>query len=447
MNKKRLFAIIFVALNLFILNTFTSNVYAESFYSLYDLCKIAEKNARKIKIAQDDLAINKYDKKRALAVLMPRITAFGDKNRHIKEYDQPVPMVKMGGVTDSETLGIRLDQSFTLNGKEFIAYSVTRDQIEKSQYDLESITANYLFLVARNYYQILSAKKGLEISEADVKRLEKHKNSVQEKLQVGTVTKTALFRAQAELSKSKTNLLMAHNNLKLARASLRNLVDIDKDFSLTENQFFYLKADDLSYEKLVAKAVENRSELKSAAKIQEIAKKTISYEKGSYWPKLSIIGMYTDSKIVSDYDTRFTMYDSTTNVKDKSIEAKLSFLIFDGGLRRAQINQAKAKKRQADAAFIEMKNQVILESQKAWYAFETAKSTLETLKDELKSARENFKAVSMQFEYGLSDSVDMMDADTLFVSALRRIADAEFSYELSILDIFRIQGELLKVLL
>ncbi|MCD4743153.1 MAG: TolC family protein [Desulfobacteraceae bacterium] len=442
MNNK-----LYLLVGIVILSLLSVNLYAGTVYSLYDLCKIADKNARAIKIAEDDLYISEQEKKRALAVLMPRLTAFGSKNRAFTEYENQVPDRKMNSIKDTKTFGLQLDQSFTLNGKELVALNATKDQIKKSEYDLESTKSNYLFEVATIYYQILSAKKNLDISKADVKRLEKHKNSVNEKLKVGTVTKTALFRAEAEHSKSKTNLLIAQNNFKLAKASLKNLVDIDEDFSLIEDQFFYLKGFELSYENLIKEAIENRPELKSITKTQEIAEKTIRYERGSYWPTVSVKGTYGDSEIISDHDSRFKFFDSETNVIEKSVEASLSFTIFDGGLRKAQINQAIAKKRQADAALIDTKNRIILESKKAWFDFETAQSAIETLKDELKSAKENFNAVSMQFEYGLSDSVDMMDADTLFVSAQRRLAEAEFSYELSILDIIRIKGKLLELLL
>ncbi|MCK5096461.1 MAG: TolC family protein, partial [Desulfobacteraceae bacterium] len=331
--------------------------------------------------------------------------------------------------------------------KELIALKVTKNEIKKNEYNLESTKSNYMFDISKAYYQILSSKKNLEISNADVKRLEKHRNSVKEKLQVGTVTKTALFRTEAELSRAKTNFLRAENNLKFAKASLKNLVDIDEEFSLLDNRYFYFKDFEISFESLVKEAIENRSELKSGQKTCEIAKQTIRYERGSYWPTISIKGIYTDSEIISDHDSNYRPYNSETNVKEQSIEASFSFTIFDGGLRKAQINQAIARKRQAEAALSNTRNQIILESKKAWYDFETAKSTLKTLNDELKSANENFNAVTMQFEYGLSDSVDMMDASTLLVSAQRTLAEAEYTYVLSVLDMIRIKGGLLKLLL
>ena len=423
------------------------NLYAETVYSLNDLCKIADKNALKIKIAQDDIYISEQEKQRALSVLMPRLTAIGATNRTFTEYENQIPNRKMSSIKDTETLGLQLDQSFTLNGKELIALKVTKDEIEKNEYNLESTKSNYMFQISKTYYQILSAKKNLDISKSDLKRLEKHRNSVNEKLQVGTVTKTALFRAEAELSKAKTNLLRADNNLKFAKASLKSLVDIEDDFSLTENQSFNFKDFSISFNELIEEAINNRAELKSVQKTCEVAKKTIKYERGSYWPKISIKGTYGDSEILTDHDSMYRIYNSETNVTEKSVEASFAFTIFDGGLRKAQINQAIARKRQAEATLIDTKNQIILESKQAWFEFETAKSTITTLNDELRSATENFNAVTMQFEYGLSDSVDMMDADTLLVSAERKLADAEYTYVLSVLDMIRIKGGLLKLLL
>jgi outer membrane protein len=51
--------------------------------------------------------------------------------------------------------------------------------------------------------------------------------------------------------------------------------------------------------------------------------------------------------------------------------------------------------------------------------------------------------VSQQFKHGLSNSVDMMDANTLLVSAERELADAEFGFKLSIIRLKRAIGSFL----
>ncbi len=101
------------------------SAYSQTLYSLQDLCREADKNAETIKIATDDLFIAEQQKQRALSVLIPRATAFGSYLNY-KNDESTFP--------DSNTLGAKLTQSFTLNGRELIAYDVTKKGIEKAEF-------------------------------------------------------------------------------------------------------------------------------------------------------------------------------------------------------------------------------------------------------------------------------------------------------------------------
>ena len=408
-------------------------LHAETTYSLIELCKIADQTARDILIAEEDLYISEQDKKRALSALVPNITAYGSRTDYDDaEYGKQTP--------DTDALGVKINQSFTLNGKELIAYDISKDEIRKKEYDLEKIKSDYLFEVAKTYYNILSARKFVDIADSDKMRLEKHRDAVQERLNVGDVTKTALYRAEAELSKSKTEYVKAVNNLKLARASLKNLVDIEEPFTVTSDTRFTLEGFDPSLDQLREKMMKNRPEFKKAKKNIEVAQKNVRYEKGAFWPELSIEGEYADTD--AEYDDA-----PGTETVNKSITTQLTFTIFDGGLRRADIRQALSDKRKAETGLAKTKDALVLELKKAWFEYRTAQSSLKTLADELKSARENYNAVRMQFKYGLADSVDMMDANTLLVTAQRKFSDAEYQHTLSLLNLIRTRGDLVHFLL
>ena len=147
--------------------------YSQPLYSLQELCREANKNAETIKIADDDLFIAQQEKNRALSVLIPRATLYGNYLNY-KNEDALSP--------DSKTMGAKLTQSFTLNGRELIAYDVSKKGIEKAEFSKESLRADYLFQVSQSYFQTLNAKRLVEIAQADVERLQTHKNFVQEKL-------------------------------------------------------------------------------------------------------------------------------------------------------------------------------------------------------------------------------------------------------------------------
>ncbi|MCG8552133.1 MAG: TolC family protein, partial [Desulfobacterales bacterium] len=278
------------------------------------------------------------------------------------------------------------------------------------------------------------------VADAEVKRLDTYKDSVNEKLSVGSVTKTALYRAQAELSKAKTNQIVAINNVRTAKAGIVRLAGIEDQFSIASGDIQDVENFSVTLGQIKSHALENRYEIMEAKKDVEIARRTIAYEKGEYWPSIELEGGYREKDI--SYDTGAgsqTEYDT----EEAYIQAQLVFTLYDGGLRRAQVRQASARLRQAKQSLSNEEKAIILESKQSFLEFNTAKSTLINLADEVKSAEENYNAVQMQFRYGMADSIDIMDANTLLVDAQRRISNARSSFYLSILKIIYTQGNIL----
>ncbi len=418
---------LFLIILIIVLTNFSAQ--SQTSYSLQDLALLANKQSETIKIAKEDVFIAQQDKARALAALIPRVTAFGSVTEYEKD-KQTTP--------DTVTMGIKLKQYFTINGKELIAYSVTKDSIQGKEFALESIRSQYLLQVAQAYYNILSAQKYNEIAQSDVKRLTAYKASVNEKLIVGNVTKTDLYRAQAELSKALTEQVKAKNNVLQSKALLHNLIEIDTNFNLQKENLFENSTYEFSLDQIQTSALKNRPEIKEANKNLEIAKKTIKFKKSEYWPLLSIEAGYSETNV--KYDS-FPM-DINADTEDLYLKGELVFTLYDGGLRKAEIKQTLAGLRKAKNALSLQKKQIILEAKTNFLNNKTAKENLINLQDELKAANETFNAVQMQFKYGMADSIDIMDANTLLVSAQRRISDAQYIYYFSILKILYTKGEL-----
>ena len=74
----------------------------------------------------------------------------------------------------------------------------------------------------------------------------------------------------------------------------------------------------------------------------------------------------------------------------------------------------------------------------------TQKGIMEKFGAQLTFAKDNYKAVSKQFEFGLASNIDVMDANTLLVTAERQLADSRYNYKLSDLRLKRATGILLK---
>ena len=91
-----------------------------------------------------------------------------------------------------------------------------------------------------------------------------------------------------------------------------------------------------------------------------------------------------------------------------------------------------------------MKKSIDLEVESAYLDLLTQKEALVYLKDQLVFAEDNYRAVSRQFEVGLADSINVIDANTLLVSTERNFTEATYNYRISILRIKQTTGSFLK---
>jgi outer membrane protein len=326
-----------------------------------------------------------------------------------------------------------LDETLSISGRELVALSISRDTIIKNRYDLHAAREEYLLNVAYTYYDVLRAGKALDIAESNLARLKKYRNAAKKRLKVGEVTKTVLLRADGELSGAQSDYVKAKNALALSRAVLARTAGIEQDFKLKEGSYSDVKIPALSSFK--ESALSGRADLKSLEIQKKIAEDQVRFVKGSYWPNLALSGVYT----AADQ----TPAPQTLNKESIYGGISIIFPFFEGGLRLAEVKEAKAKERQSALIYDDLRKSIEVEVQSAYLDIMTQKGTLEFLQDQLVYARDNYNAVTRQFEFGLSQSLDVMDANTLLVTAERKMADAIYSYQLSLLKMKKATGTFL----
>jgi len=404
---------------------------AKKTYTLDELYTIALERAERIKISENELFITEKDEDRAFSLHMPTVRAFGDYTKYSES--------NMMQPESSRTWGITAEQAFTVNGKALHGLSIAKDRVAKGKYDLMSAKEGYLFEVAFSYYNTLKAARALEIADTSVERLDTHKSAVIKLQELKEVPKTALFRAEAELSFSITEQVYAKNHLRLMRAQLASLVDLPPDFELSPPDLNETDLDDIKLDKLKEEAFSGRADLLSADIEKKVSGTMVKYIKSSYWPVITLGAGYTETEVDSSEDSFF---DPETESLYGNIN--ISVALYDGGLRGADVEQALARKKQAELLLKERRKQIAVEVEEAYLNLSSTRQILGAFEDQLKSARENYSAVSQQFKYGLSGSLDVMDANMLLVQSEREFVNAQYDLKLSVLNLTLVKGSFLK---
>jgi outer membrane protein len=406
-------------------------IFAEE-YTLDDLCRIALARSEILKVAEENLVIAEIGKDKAFSYLLPRLTATGGVTQYsAKKFSDT------GSIIQPEygsSWGVRLDQTVSLSGRELTALGISRQSVTKSKYDVTAVREDYLLrFVASAYYQVLMARKVLEIADSNLERLGKYREAAEKKLRIGEVTKTALLRAEGELSGAKSDRLQAQNSLELAMAVLARNVGIRDPFTLREGA--EVKGDVPAMNVFRERAFAMRADLKSMDVQKLIAADQIKYAEGAFWPTVSASAGYTGAD----------QSPSMSNLNREIIygAVALNFPFFEGGLRRAEVSEAKARERQAALFYEDLKKGIGIEVQTAYLDLVTQKGILQFLDDQLAFARDNYQAVSRQFDFGLSNSLDVLDANTLLVSAEMKTVSAVYNYRLALLRMKKATGTLL----
>jgi outer membrane protein len=409
-------------------------------YSLDDLYALALKQSEKIKISSEEVYVSETTMEKAKSVLFPTLTAYGSHTKYDKSIEREGGLITQP--ENSSAWGLRLNQSMSVSGKEITAFKIAKNIIERTKYDLLAVKEDYMLTVVRAYYDLLRARKLVEITQADVDRLTKYRDAARSRLKVGEATKTAVLRAEAELSGAQSDLIKSRNLLKFARASLARVVGLEgQEFDVKEGPSAGATdgLDDyctpLTAECLKEKAWTQRAELKSLETQRTIAERTIKFTYGAYWPTLSVEGVY--ARLSQSPDPGIQPGESTYG------GLRLNFPFFEGGLRAAEVNEARARKRQVDYAYQDAKKSIGLEVDGAFLDLITQKGVLSSLEDQLGFANDNYSAVLKQFQNGLASSIDVIDANTLLVTAQRQLAEAVYSYQQAALKVKRATGTLL----
>ena len=92
----------------------------------------------------------------------------------------------------------------------------------------------YILSVTNAYYDVLKASRLVEIQRQNVERLTKHRDAASIRLKIGEVTKTAVLRAEAELSGARSDLVKAQNLLKFTKAVLKRIVGLEDEFDIVD---------------------------------------------------------------------------------------------------------------------------------------------------------------------------------------------------------------------
>lgn len=402
---------------------------ADRVYTLEDAYLAALVSNESVKISEEGLVQAESRVDQAFSYIFPRITGLAGYTR----YNEVLPPNNSFVFQPLEELRARLvlTQPVFTGGRTLAAYRLAKTLKSASRYSLMTVRRDTIMDVAEAYYSVLKARRIVDVSRDSLKRMERYR-SLTEREAVTRRTKanqSALLRANTLVSQASIILRRAEDDLKIAKHRLSFLTGLPEDAVLSEPEPNTPPADNL--EQLKAYAVENRDEYAVAKMNQLAASENIIIVKGGHYPQASLEGSV--QYLASEPNT---MTDGTIYYGG----LRLQIPIFEGGLIRAEVSEARSKFRQAELQTALIRRSIETEVYEMWVRFQTMDAVLRAAESQYQDAKKNFQNMESLYAEGIASSLSLIDAQQALFVAEREYVNAVYDREVAILRLQKSTG-------
>ena len=281
------------------------------------------------------------------------------------------------------------------------------------------------------YFDVLQYRNLIEVYEEEVVTLQEHLRNVNAQFRVGTVAKVDVLESQVELANAMQNLVNIQNNYDVAVANLNNYIGLPADTVVRPQDTLTYKKYNLTLTDCTSYALENRADVAMAdyaVKQAESAKKSA---KSGWYPSVN-------AGISKQLDTE-NMFGHKIN-DQWSIGVSASWNIFDGGITRAQVNQAEAALLRAKEVAAQTREQVQLDVQSAFLDLHAAERNIGTTQAAVILGEENYKISQVRYAAGVGTNLDVMDASRKLTEARSNYFTALYNYNTAKASLDRYMG-------
>jgi outer membrane protein TolC len=277
--------------------------------------------------------------------------------------------------------------------------------LQAANANAETAVQTVVINVQQAYFSLQQAQRLVKVNEEALTQFKQHLDLAKGRFEAGVAAKVDVTTAGVDLSNARLNLITAKNNALIARVTLNNAMGIQ-----TTNPYRVLdpsrgEAYQITLDEAVARAMQLRPEMISQRAQERAAEAAIKAAQGNFFPTVTSSASYsysaTDFPLVYNWN-----FAGTVNIP-----------IFSGFLTQQQVAQARANLLMTKANGDVLRQNILLEVSQALLNLEAASERLEVTKITVTQARERLDLVEGRYKAGLSNAVEVTDAEVVLVTA------------------------------
>jgi outer membrane protein TolC len=403
---------------------------------LEEAYRLAMKTQEKILIAAIEIEKSKILPKKAMTIMMPRMSLNGSYTR----LNDPIEYeAQLGNLTlppiqtfpEDQTAGNFEWVQPIYEGQFFPARKKAKEAVEFSMESYGQTIQDVLFKVAQAYYEVLKDERLVQNARETLDLAQEELRVSTVKFKAGDVTEDAVLRAELNISRAQSKIVKNLNSLMLAQDVLKRLTGVEEQkVRIVEPPKLLEKT--MDYDEQLRGALENRYDHRRAAVAVKMAESDIELVRAKFHPRL---------RASWDY---YKVSDPGWQQEDNYWVAllKLEIPLFEGGQRYYDLKEKRESLRQAKLALEESKQNIQVDLKGAILKMETEKALLDNSTKEVELAKKNYEITFAKYQYGAAIFSNLTEALVYLDSARTGLITSTFDHQVSILNVQRARGQL-----
>jgi outer membrane protein TolC len=361
------------------------------------------------------------------AVALPQVQATGkyaDTDTHLQE---TFPGATYVPPHQNWNAGVQVVQSIYEGGKITAALKAAKVTKQQALAQYQTVIADTLLSTRVAYYDVLLDAQQITVHEASVNLLQKELEDQQHRYDAGTVPRFNVLRAEVSVANERPNLIRAHNDYRIAKNNLANLLgynlprDIWENIPLNLTDTLETTPYDVNLPDAIQQALGKRTELVALRNTEELQRLNIVNARSGYQPVVQLFAGYNWNS--SSFNT-----DLSDELHGWNAGAQVQWNIFDGLLTHGKVIEAKANYHRAQNDLVDRSRQIELEVRTAYSQFIEAREVLESQAKVQEQAEEALREAGARADAGTGTQLDVLDAETSLTQARTTRIQAQHDY-------------------
>jgi TolC family type I secretion outer membrane protein len=341
----------------------------------------------------------------ALSGYRPTLFASGEAGRRRVDQNQvPDRSVDFGGDAAERNLSptrlaAEIEQPVFRGGQTLAGTRQAENAVRAERARLVSIEQQVLRDTAEAFMRVFSDLAEVALNVRSEQRFARQLEAARDRFEVGEVTRTDVFQAEAALAQATAERIQAEGRLDASRAIYRSIVgrspenlqkpDLPKDMPATLDQ-------------AVERSIDGNPDVTARLYDEQSALDNIDRVRGQLLPSVSLVGRVERDE--EQFRTR-----SRTNTY--SVLARMTVPLYQGGTEYSQLREARQTAIEQRRLFDDSQRFAVRSTTEAWTALLTAQAAIVAFGKQVEANRVALEGVQREAEVGARTVLDILDAE------------------------------------